>query len=82
MDASNFQLERNAFGRLVLVAATGERFDGVTPVRAFPVSAPVEGLSLLHADGHELVWIERLDATAASAAQPDRGRARGARVCA
>jgi len=62
MDASNFQLERNAFGRLVLVTATGERFDGVTPVRAFPVSASAEGLSLLHADGHELAWIERLDA--------------------
>ncbi|MDR3454406.1 MAG: DUF1854 domain-containing protein [Rhodoferax sp.] len=62
MDACDFQLERNAFGRLVLTVATGEQFDGVTPVRAFPVSAPAEGLSLLNTDGHELAWIERLDA--------------------
>ncbi|QDL37139.1 DUF1854 domain-containing protein [Rhodoferax sediminis] len=62
MDACDFQLERNPFGRLVWIAPTGERFDGVTPVRAFPVSMPAEGLSLLHADGHELAWIERLDA--------------------
>ena len=61
MDNGNFQLERDAFGRLVYTAATGERFDGVTPVRAFPVSARAEGLSLLHTDGHELIWIERLD---------------------
>lgn len=57
----DFQLERNAFGRLVLTTAAGERFDGVTAVRAFPVSAPAQGLSLIHADGHELVWIEGLN---------------------
>jgi hypothetical protein len=62
MDVNDFQLERNAFGRLVWIGATGERVDGVTPVRAFPVSKPAEGVSLLHSDGHELVWIERLDA--------------------
>ena len=62
MTVSDFQLERNAFGRLVWIAVTGERFEGVIPVRAFPVAAPGEGLSLVSADGHELVWIERLDA--------------------
>jgi hypothetical protein len=62
MDRGDFQLERNTFGRLVWTTASGERFDGVIPVRAFPVSARAEGLSLLHADGHELAWIERLDA--------------------
>ncbi len=30
------------------------------PVRAFPISAPEEGLSLLGEDGHELRWINRL----------------------
>jgi hypothetical protein len=35
---------------------------GVVPVRAFPISAAEEGLSLVDADGHELAWIERLDA--------------------
>lgn len=60
METCEFQLERNAFGRLVLTTAGGERFDGVTAVRAFPVSAPAQGLSLIHADGHELVWVEQL----------------------
>jgi hypothetical protein len=32
----------------------------VVPVRAFPIAAPGEGLSLLSAEGHELVWIDRL----------------------
>lgn len=66
MDSCEFELERNAFGRLVLTTAAGERFDGVTAVRAFPVSAPAQGLSLIHADGHELVWVEQLDALPAA----------------
>jgi len=32
----------------------------VTPVRAFPIAAPDEGLSLVSADGHEIVWIDHL----------------------
>lgn len=56
-----WSLERNAMGRLVWVAADGTRHEGVAPVRAFPISAPDEGLSLVAADGHELVWVERLD---------------------
>lgn len=66
MDSCQFELERNAFGRLVLTTVTGERFDGVTAVRAFPVSAPAQGLSLVHRDGHELIWIEQLDALPAA----------------
>jgi hypothetical protein len=66
MDSCEFQLERNAFGRLVLTTASGERFDGVTAVRAFPVSAPAQGLSLVHVDGHELVWVEQLVALPAA----------------
>ncbi|TAL73820.1 MAG: DUF1854 domain-containing protein [Burkholderiaceae bacterium] len=66
MHSCEFQLVRNAFGRLVLTTASGERFDGVTAVRAFPVSAPGQGLSLVHPDGHELVWVEQLDALPAA----------------
>src|SRR5690606_35591679 len=33
---------------------------GVVPVRAFPIAAPDEGLSLVSADGHELVWADHL----------------------
>lgn len=56
----DFQLHRNAFGRLVLTDAAGIAHVGVTPVRAFPFAAPSEGLSLVGPDGHELAWLERL----------------------
>ena len=58
----SFELQRNAFGRLVLSDADGVVHVGVVPVRAFPIAAPGEGLSLVSAQGRELVWIERLDA--------------------
>lgn len=56
----NFQLHRNSFGRLVFTAADGVAHDGVVPVHAFPISAPAEGVALVDADGHELVWMEHL----------------------
>jgi hypothetical protein len=55
-----WRLNRNAFGRLVLTDGDGAEHVGVVPVRAFPIGAPDEGLSLLGSDGHELVWVERL----------------------
>ena len=55
-------LERDPFGRLVLRDAQGVRHVGVVPVRAFPLAAPDEGLSLLGPDGHELAWVPRLAA--------------------
>ncbi|MGZ8982320.1 MAG: cyanophycin metabolism-associated DUF1854 family protein [Methylotenera sp.] len=57
---SNFKLTRNAAGRLLFTANDGKIHDGVAPVRAFPITAPEEGLSLLSEDGHELAWITRL----------------------
>lgn len=56
------ELSRNAFGRLVLVDLQGQIHVGITPVRAHPISAPDEGVSLVGVDGHELAWIERLSA--------------------
>jgi len=55
------KLHRNAFGRLVLTAADGTEHEGVVAVRAFPLAAPDQGLSLVSADGRELVWLDRLD---------------------
>ncbi|MFN3750804.1 MAG: DUF1854 domain-containing protein [Thiobacillus sp.] len=60
MSAPDFKLHRNAFGRLVLTTANGAAHEGVVPVRAFPIAAPEEGISLMSADGHELAWIDRL----------------------
>lgn len=57
---AEFALSRDAYGRLVLRDAQGVAHVGVVPVRAFPIGAPDEGLSLVSADGYELAWIERL----------------------
>ena len=57
-----FKLERHASGRLLLTGSDGQQHLGVVPVRAFPIAAPDEGVSLVGADGHELVWLDRLDA--------------------
>jgi hypothetical protein len=53
-------LLRNASGRLQLSTADGTIYDSVYPVRAFPITAPDQGLSLMSANGHELLWLERL----------------------
>ena len=59
--ASEIRLFEDDFGRLVFEAADGTRHEAVVPVRAFPMAAPREGISLMGADGHELAWISRLD---------------------
>ncbi|RYF32351.1 MAG: DUF1854 domain-containing protein [Comamonadaceae bacterium] len=58
---TNINLERDAFGRLVLTDAQGMRHLGIVPVRAFPLSAPDEGVSLVGAEGKEVLWLDRLD---------------------
>ena len=58
--AASFDLVRQPSGRLLLTAADGQVCDGVTPVRAFPLAAPDEGVSLVSTDGHELAWIASL----------------------
>lgn len=55
-----FTLQRNAHGRLELVLEGSILPEEVTPVRAFPIAAPDEGLSLVGGDGHELLWVPRL----------------------
>ncbi|MBO9352724.1 DUF1854 domain-containing protein [Bordetella petrii] len=61
MNHAAFELYRNAQGRLVYVPAAGLAHEGVHAVRAFPVSAPSEGVSILSADGRELAWLDTLD---------------------
>jgi len=56
----NLLLERDALGALVLINAQGVR-ESVTPVRAFPLSAPDAGLSLVGTDGRERRWLDNLD---------------------
>ena len=55
-----WHLERGPLGELLLVHADGQREGPVVPVRAFPISDPTAGVSLVGPDGHERAWIERL----------------------
>ena len=60
MSAPTFQLQRDPLGRLVYTSAEGERHEAVVPVRAFPIGAPDEGISLVSTEGRELAWVARL----------------------
>ncbi len=69
MTFTDFQLGRDPHGHLVYTDADGQAHVGVVPVRAFPLSAPEEGVSIVSPDGHELAWIEQLSALPAALAQ-------------
>lgn len=60
MSNVTFQLHSDSYGRLVLTSENGERHEGVTPVRAFPIAAPNEGLSLVNYEGHEVGWVDHI----------------------
>ena len=62
MASTIFTLHRDPFGKLVMTDADGQVFEGVAPVRAFPIQSPDEGISLVLGDGKEVAWIDRLDA--------------------
>jgi hypothetical protein len=56
----NFTLSRDSFGKLNLIDANGVLHENVSPVRAFPIQAPEEGLSLVNTDGKEVAWLDRI----------------------
>lgn len=55
-----FTLAFDPFGKLVLTLADGTRHVGAFAVRAFPIASPDQTVSILSAEGKELVWIEQL----------------------
>jgi hypothetical protein len=61
MTTIDFTLRRDTFGRLNFTAADGTVHEGVSPVRAFPIQAPDEGLALVNTDGKEVAWIDSVD---------------------
>lgn len=67
MTTTKFTLTRNSFGKLILNTEAGEVFEGVSPVRAFPIQSPLVGISLVMTDGREVAWIDQLDDLAADA---------------
>ena len=67
MNAAAIQLSRNPHGRLCLTLPDGTVHEGLTPVRAFPIAAPDEAISLVGRDGKEVYWITQLcDVSAAT----------------
>jgi len=69
MTTSKFELHRDAYGRLVLTTADGQAYDNVSPVRAFPVQAPDDGIALVSTDGKEVGWIDRIEDLPAAVGQ-------------
>jgi hypothetical protein len=53
-------LERDLNGDLLLVSEDGRHRTVVEPVRAFPFTAPDEGIGLRDGHGRELAWIDDL----------------------
>lgn len=60
MTTSQFELQRNRFGKLELRLAGGELHEDVHPVRAFPIQTPQHNISLVTPDGREVAWISSL----------------------
>jgi hypothetical protein len=56
--SGSFGLAHDSWGRLVLTDSSGRRYVGVEPVRAFPISDPKHWISIVDAEGRELVLIE------------------------
>jgi hypothetical protein len=59
MQTTEFELSRNAFGKLTLTAH-GETHEDVIPVRAFPIQTPHDNISLVSNDGREVAWVNQL----------------------
>lgn len=55
-----YQLDRNAYGRLVFTDQSGLMQEGVVPVRSFPITDPDQSIALVDSHGHELAWIDHL----------------------
>lgn len=60
MNLIDCKLDRNAFGRLVVTGKDHQIHEGVMPVRAFPITATGECISLVDNHGHEVAWIDSL----------------------
>ena len=61
-----FQLRRDSFGKLVFTGEDGVDVVGVIPVRAFPIQAPMRGISMVREGGKEVAWIDDLEAVPAA----------------
>jgi hypothetical protein len=60
-DALTFTLALDPFGKLVVTLADGKQHLGAVVARAFPIATPEQCISILSAEGKELVWIENIN---------------------
>ena len=61
-DQKQYAVERDALGRLVFMDADGTHYVGVYPVRAFPITEPGAGISIMDPSGKELFWFDSIAA--------------------
>ena len=59
---SDFLLSRNQSGRLLLTLKDGRVYEGVVPVRAFPLQAPEQFVAFMSLEGKEVAWVDELSA--------------------
>lgn len=59
---SDFLLTRNQAGRLLLTLTDGRVYEGVVPVRAFPLQAPEQCVAFMSLEGKEVAWVDELSA--------------------
>jgi len=57
---SDFLLSRNQAGRLLLTLEDGHVYEGVVPVRAFPLQAPEQFVAFMSVEGKEVAWVDEL----------------------
>jgi hypothetical protein len=57
----SFSLSKDPFENITLMLADGQTFNHVKVIRAFPISNPDNGFSIIDPDGKELIWFETLD---------------------
>ena len=57
----SFHLQLDSLGQLVFTGPDGQPHVNADVVRAFPISAPDECISIVAQDGHELAWLGNLD---------------------
>ena len=58
--SDTFSLSFNAMGQLAVRLADDTLHEGAVAVRAFPIAEPDHSISILNAEGKELVWIDDL----------------------
>jgi hypothetical protein len=65
----NFSLELDPFGNLTLLDKDGATHHHIRAVRAFPISDPKGGVSLMDQDGKELAWVDDVNLLSATSKQ-------------